>query len=277
METFEQAGVAREHRTEGGTAGDDDAKPRVAVGASRPPWLVTIGLIALSLVPLAAGAARLSQLARGVPANADNARFVATPLPVVLHVVGATLFCVLGALQFAPTLREQRWHRLAGRVVLPAGLVAALSGLWMAFVYALPAGEDDAALKVLRLVFGVGMVAALVRGSLAIRRRDFAAHRAWMMRGYAIGLGAGTQALMMVPWWLLVGKPIAPTRTLLMGAGWIINLIVAERLISTRRRASTSKKALVGKTFTIPVAFVRQRPQQFGQKPCAMPREARGE
>jgi uncharacterized membrane protein len=188
-----------------------------------------MGLIALSFVPLAEGALRVSRLVRGVAVNADNARFVATPLPVVLHIVGATLFCLLGALQFTPTLREQYWHRFAGRVVIPAGLVAALSGLWMAFFYQLPAGEDDAALKALRLVFGVGMLVALVRGSLAIFRRDFAAHRVWMMRAYAIGLGAGTQALMLVPWWLLFGKPIAPARTLLMGAGWVINLIVAER------------------------------------------------
>ena len=218
METVKQAGVVRERRTTPAT-----------VSASKSPWLVPLGLIALSLVPLAQGALRLSRLARGVPANAESVRFVATPLPVVLHIVGATLFCVFGALQFAPTLREQRWHRFAGRLVVPAGLVAALSGLWMAFFYELPAGEDDPVLKVLRLVFGVGMVVALVRGSLAILRRDFAAHRAWMMRGYAIGLGAGTQALIMVPWWLLFGKPIGPTRTLLMGAGWIVNLIVAER------------------------------------------------
>jgi hypothetical protein len=35
-------------------------------------------------------------------------------------------------------------------------------------------------------------------------------------------------ALMLIPWWLLFAKPIAPARTLLMAAGWMINLIVAE-------------------------------------------------
>lgn len=38
------------------------------------------------------------------------------------------------------------------------------------------------------------MAACLVLGFTAIRRRDIAAHRAWMIRAYAIGLGAGTQA-----------------------------------------------------------------------------------
>lgn len=201
-----------------------------APGALRWPWLAPVALIGLALVPLVAGALRLSELARGATANAENARFVSTPLPVVLHVVSATLYCLLGALQFASALRERRWHRLAGRVVLPAGVVAALSGLWMAFFYALPAGEDDTALKLLRLVFGAGMLVALARGARAILRHDLAGHRAWMGRAYAIGLGAGTQALLLMPWALLIGKPVAPVRTLLMGAGWMLNLIVAERL-----------------------------------------------
>ena len=37
------------------------------------------------------------------------------------------------------------------------------------------------------------MAACLVLGVAAIRRRDIAAHRAWMIRAYAIGLAAGTQ------------------------------------------------------------------------------------
>ena len=218
MKVIEQAGQAREQRT--------TAK---ASGASIRPWLVPMALIALSLVPVGAGVARVSQLARGAAANVDNARFVASPLPVVLHVIGTTLFCLLGALQFVPTLRQQRWHRVAGRVVLPAGLVAALSGLWMTLFYPLPTEEDHPLLKAFRLVLGVGMVLALVLGFLAILRRDFGAHRVWMVRSYAIGIGAGTQALIMVPWWLLFGKATGITYALLLGAGWALNLVVAER------------------------------------------------
>lgn len=217
MQTTEQPSLNGTHRI-----------PSGAHGSPRRPWLGPVGLIALGVVPLGAGALRLYQLARGVPTTAENARFVAAPLPVALHVVGATLFCLLGALQFVPALRERRWHRFAGRVALPAGLVTALSGLWMAFVYTLPAGEDDGALKLLRLVFGTGMLIALLRGAHFAFDRDFAAHRIWMTRAYAIGLGAGTQALLLLPWALLVGTPIAPVRTLLMGAGWLINLVVAE-------------------------------------------------
>jgi hypothetical protein len=214
-----------------------------ASGASSPPWLLPSALIALSLVPILAGAARVSQLARGATANAATARFVESPHPIVVHIIGATLFCVLGALQFLPTLRRRRWHRVAGRLVLPAGLVAALSGLWMAFFYALPTAENHPLLKAFRLVLGVGMVLALVLGLVAIVRRDLGAHRAWMVRSYAIGLGAGTQALMMVPWWLLLGKPTGITYALLMGAGWAINLVVAERHLNHRRAVTRYSSA----------------------------------
>lgn len=46
---------------------------------------------------------------------------------------------------------------------------------------------------VFRLTFGLGMASSLVLGVVAIRRRDLEAHRAWMMRAYALATGAGTQ------------------------------------------------------------------------------------
>jgi hypothetical protein len=65
-----------------------------------------------------------------------------------------------------------------------------------------------------------------------------------MMRGYAIGLGAGTQVLTHVPWFLLLGVPDEFTRALLMGAGWVINLAAAEWIIRKRRaRQSQPRRA----------------------------------
>ena len=50
-------------------------------------------------------------------------------------------------------------------------------------------------LYVLRLFFGFGMVLSINLGFISIRQLDFIQRRAWMTRAYAIGLGAGTQAL----------------------------------------------------------------------------------
>ncbi len=209
----------------------------------RRQWPVPAALIALSLIPAAAGAARLTQLAGGAPVTSENARFFALPLPVIVHVIGATTFCILGAFQFVPTLRRGRWHRLAGRVLVPCGLAAAVSGMWMAAFYDLPA-HDNALLEAFRLVFGTLMAVSLVLGVVSILRRNVADHRLWMMRGYAIGMGAGTQVLMILPWTLVLGEPTPTERALLMGAAWVLNLAVVEFIVRRGRTRHSSERPM---------------------------------
>ncbi len=204
--------------------------------AAQFDWLIPASLVALAFIPVAAGMVRLMMLAGGAPVTADNARFFAAPLPVILHIVGVTIYSLLGAFQFWPAFRRRRptWHRVAGRILVPAGLVAALSGLWMATHYAIvPA--DNAALHAFRLAAGSGMAVALVFGFAAIRAGNVAGHQMWMRRAYAIGMGAGTQALIMLPAMLAFGPPDDMGRALMMGAGWVVNLTVAEVLILRQR------------------------------------------
>jgi hypothetical protein len=202
-------------------------------------WLPPIGLIVLSLIPVIAGAVRLTELISGPEITANNARFVASPIPVTVHIVSVTLFSLLGALQFVPSLRRGRpnWHPIAGRILVPAGVLVALSGLWMTVFYPRPPGDGES-LVVVRLIVGSLMLASIVLAVLAIRRRDFTSHGAWMTRAYAIALGAGTQVLTMLPWVVIFG-PIGAAdelpRTVLMTAGWVINLGVAEYVIRRRR------------------------------------------
>ncbi|WP_374976402.1 DUF2306 domain-containing protein [Microbacterium trichothecenolyticum] len=210
-------------------------QPRVA--RRRPEWLVPAGLITLSLVPMVAGSARLTQLATGAAVTAENARFFDSPVPVVAHIVGSSVFLVLGALQFAPSLRRRRWHRISGRIVAPAGLVSALSALWMTLFYDMPASVTGPGLAAVRIVLGTAMAAAIVVALVAIRRGDVRTHSAWMTRAYAIGMGAGTQVLVFLPYTLLASPPAPLTRTLLMTAGWVINLVIAEIVIRRRARA----------------------------------------
>lgn len=204
-----------------------------------PAWLVPTGLILLSMIPVLAGAARLSELTGGAAVTDRNARFFDSPAPVVLHIVSVTVYSLLGAFQFVPSLRRRgrRWHRRAGRVLFPAGIGAALSGLWMALFYDLPAA-DGQLLLVVRLVFGVAMLLSLVLGVRAIMAGDVAAHGAWMTRAYAIGLGAGTQALILIVPELLGSPPGVTLRALLMAAAWVINLLVAEAFIRRRHPRS---------------------------------------
>ncbi len=101
----------------------------------------------------------------------------------------------------------------------------------------LPA-NDGQLLYVFRLVFGFGMMLSIILGLAAILRRDSARHQAWMMRGYAIAVGAGTQAFTIMPWVLIAGEPDGIACALLMAAGWFINLEVAEWFIQGRSPGS---------------------------------------
>ena len=105
-------------------------KARAKAGSAK--WLVA-ALLLLSAIPLAAGTVRLTQLAGGAEITPANARFFAAPLPVVLHIVSAGVYAILGAFQFAPAFRRRRpgWHRAAGRLLVVCGLLVGLSALWM--------------------------------------------------------------------------------------------------------------------------------------------------
>ena len=207
--------------------------------------LVPTGLILLSLIPVLGGAFRLTELTGGADVTPDSARFFVAPIPVVGHIVSATVFCLVGAFQFVPSLRGQRrWHRAAGGILIPAGLVAALSGLWMAAFYPFPEGPDTV-LLVIRLLFGSAMVACIILGIVAIRRRDFSGHGAWMTRAYALGVAAGTQALLLALWIIGVGPTGRLTEALLMGAAWLINAAVAEFVIHRRVVSRGSTRSAV--------------------------------
>lgn len=203
-------------------------------------WLVPAALILLSLVPVIAGALRLTDLAEGT-VTAENARFFDAPVPVLVHIPTVTVYLLLGAFQFVPSLRRGKrgrasWHRISGRILVPAGLLAALSGLWMAVFYDLPP-LDGVLLLVLRLVFGTAMVVAIVLGFVAVRRRNFVRHSEWMARAYAIGIAQGTIVFLTIPWILLFGPVNVLSRALVIGASWILSLAVAEYFIY--RRAQT--------------------------------------
>ena len=217
--------------------GTDRTRTPTRTRTRRGKWLAPTGLILLSLIPILAGAARLTELTGGAVATEHNARFLDSPVPVVTHIASVTVFCLLGAFQFVPALRLRagRWHRFAGRILIPAGLLAALSGIWMVTFYPHPPG-DGIALGVIRLVFGSAMAVSLVLGIRAIARRDFAGHGEWMTRAYAIAVAAGTQALLLIPGAILFGPKDELSRAVLMGAAWVLNLAVAEYFIRSRRR-----------------------------------------
>ena len=167
---------------------------------------------------------------------------------LVVHVFTAAVALVLGPLQFMPRVRaRRRVHRTIGRVYLLAGVLPSA-------VAAIPVAVWSG-----RPVTQIGLTTAavlwLITGGLAYRaarRRDFADHRAWMMRNYALTFLAVTSRIL-VPMLLLVQIPFGTAAAGSIGerapsmipigqtVGWIVNLIVVEILI---RRTPARRKPL---------------------------------
>jgi len=219
------------------------------VSTSKFSAIVPALLISLAAVPVLGGILRLVQMSgASIDFLPDSDRILAGASTIfVLHIVSAGYYCIVGAFQFSIGVRGRwpTWHRRMGIVVATAGLLVSMTGLWLTLFFP-PASVDNALLYLVRLIVAPTMAVFIVFGIFDAKRRNFERHRAWMMRGYALGAGAGTQVLLLGPWTFLLAEPDNATRAILMGGGWAINLFIAEWFIYKRRshRLRTSRVEL---------------------------------
>ncbi len=199
---------------------------------------ILIGLLLLSFVPCVGGIFRLVDLGSGAGLFPENPRIESAPIPVIFHILTAVPYCILGAFQFLPSFIRMypKLHRLTGRLLVGAGIISALSGLWMTHYYSFPDELQGDLLYCVRIIVGFAMTAYILLGLAAVFKKRIVQHRAWMIRAYALGQGAGTQVLITIPWLLTVGEPTGLIRDILMTVAWVLNIIVAERAINNRSK-----------------------------------------
>ncbi|MCG3188421.1 MAG: hypothetical protein LKCHEGNO_00406 [Burkholderiaceae bacterium] len=157
-------------------------------------------------------------------------------LALYAHVFAATLALALGPFQFAAGLRAARpaLHRWSGRLYLGVGvLLGGLAGLIVAFnAFGGPVARVGFVCLAAAWLFSGG------KAYLAIRSRDVAAHRRWMVRNFALTFAAVTLRL-----WLpgLVGSGTAMELAYPIVAWlcWVPNLVVAELLFNQAPRRPT--------------------------------------
>ncbi|MCC5816374.1 MAG: DUF2306 domain-containing protein [Leptospira sp.] len=194
---------------------------------------IILSLLLLAFVPTIAGTVRFLQLTSGEVATPEDQRFFDDPIPVFIHIFAVFFYSVLGAFQFAPNFRKNhlKWHKMSGRALVVLGFLSATTGLWLTLIFPkLP--TDGEWLYSIRLVVGTWMTLCIGIGLFHILKRNIQSHSHWMIRGYAIGMGAGTQVFTHLPWFIFVGgDPTGIPRDLMMGAGWLINAVVAEWII----------------------------------------------
>ena len=159
--------------------------------------LILAGVATLSAIMVVSAIARLSLVADGLsydvlPPSFEEGYFVRHWVVSVLHLLPGIIFCLLGPLQFSETLRSRwpRWHRFSGRLVVAAGLIVAVSALWMNQYFPAFGGILKYSSNAL---FAVLLALTLILAVKAIRNGDVSRHRVWMVRAFAIGLGVATQ------------------------------------------------------------------------------------
>ena len=74
---------------------------RAAAPTKKSGWWVQVALLGLFVIPIVAGTSRLVELSGGPAILPANPRVDASPLPVIVHIVSAILYAVLGAFQFS--------------------------------------------------------------------------------------------------------------------------------------------------------------------------------
>ena len=171
-----------------------------------------------------------------------RAAFEAHRLAIYVHVFASAVALTFGPMQFSRRLRTARptVHRWSGRLYLLIGvLVGGVTGLVLAF-HAFGG-------LVSQLGFGCLAVSWLytgIRAYVAIRSREIAAHRRWMVRNFALTFAAVTLRLWL-PAAVAAGVPFDLAYPAIAWLCWVPNLLLAERWIVRPRGAVLPRSASV--------------------------------
>jgi len=197
-----------------------DAFAPVQQATGIPIWLTT--LTTLLSVAISVVSYRYLGPTDDIPSQIQANDFLHPWLAV--HAAGAATALLLGPFQFFPKLRARylRLHRWSGRVYVLGCTAGGMSG----FLLAMGASTGPVTMA----GFGLLAVIWLVTTSLAWLRavqRQIAAHKAWMIRSFALTLAAVTLRL-----YLLAADSLAlpemPSYQLIAFLCWVPNLVLAE-------------------------------------------------
>lgn len=179
-------------------------------------WFFCAGVALVSLGLISLGPTR------GYPGMAHH--LPVREIAFVGHVVGASIALLLMPFQFWGKLRAKRphIHRWVGRTYMVAVLAGGVSGAILA-PYAMTGTIAAAGFFTLAVLWL--LVTAL--GLITVRKRNFAAHKRWMIRSAALTFAAVTLRLYLASS-LVSGVPIDTAYPIIAWACWLPNLAIAE-------------------------------------------------
>jgi uncharacterized membrane protein len=148
-----------------------------------------------------------------------------------IHIIGSALALFLGVWNFWGKTRDKypALHRWLGRIYLSAVLVGGTAGFYLGLTAfgGLPTRVGFIILAVLWLATGV---MAYVR----IRQGNVKFHREWMIRNYALTLGAVTLRLWL-PLFLSLDYTFVEAYATIAWLSWFPNLLAAELIIKNKK------------------------------------------
>ncbi|HEY3894127.1 MAG TPA: DUF2306 domain-containing protein [Pseudonocardiaceae bacterium] len=117
-------------------------------------------------------------------------RYVQHHVLAYLHIMFGVVYLLGAPLQLSYRFRSRNYprHRRLGLLLLSAGLLAGV----FALVFGLPYSFGGIGQASATAVFGLWFLACLLLAFRAIKSGKVVAHRRWMIRAFAMGLGVGT-------------------------------------------------------------------------------------
>ncbi len=184
-----------------------------------------------------AGYAVVSLLLPGARTGFVEELFLDTPVAIALHLGGGAIAIVLGALQLSKKFRNKYLpvHRRLGQVYILSVVVSGSAGFLLAV-------ESTGGLV---SHFGFGMMAivwvstALVAWQKVLGR-DIEAHRAWMLRSYAVTLAAVTLRIYL-PLSQIAGIPFEEAYPAISWMCWVPNLLFVEWFMIQKTRKAAGQ------------------------------------
>jgi uncharacterized membrane protein len=172
-------------------------------------------------------------------------RPTAVQVAFYVHVTFGGLALLLSPLQFATRVRTRapQVHRAVGRVVLAAIALAGSAGLVLA-PHNVAGAVGTAGFGLLAVLW----LACAATAFRAIRRRDVAAHRRWMVRTFALTYAAVTLRLWLglmiaaqiAVWGVDGGTAFQRAYLVVPFLAWVPNLLVAEWYLAAHRRPAVA-------------------------------------
>lgn len=166
-----------------------------------------------------------------------------------IHLSGAAIIMLSGALQLVPRLRARApaFHRWNGRIYLAAAVVASLTGIYM--IWWRGAVGD----LVQHLGTSINGMLALACAGMALQRirvRDIAAHRRWALRLFLCVSGVWFFRVGLMFWLAVNGGPAGfdpgtfrgPFLSFLAFAQFLLPLAVLEAYLACRARGGAGRQ-----------------------------------